>query len=46
MAWQLLTLYSNTPAVRALVDKYDFYILPIVNPDGKLTHGFLDSVPI
>jgi murein tripeptide amidase MpaA len=34
MAWQLLTKYSTDAAVKALVDKYDFYIMPIVNPDG------------
>ncbi|RYP51654.1 hypothetical protein DL768_003052 [Monosporascus sp. mg162] len=33
-AWQLLTKYSTDSAVKALVDKFDFYIIPIVNPDG------------
>lgn len=33
-AWQLLTKYSSDAAVKALVDKFDFYITPIVNPDG------------
>jgi murein tripeptide amidase MpaA len=35
MAYQLLTRYSTDATVRALVDKFDFYIIPIVNPDGK-----------
>jgi murein tripeptide amidase MpaA len=35
MAWQLLTKYSTDSTVKALVDKFDFYIMPIVNPDGR-----------
>lgn len=34
-AYQLLTRYSSDSTIRALVDKFDFYIMPIVNPDGK-----------
>jgi murein tripeptide amidase MpaA len=33
-AWQLLTKYATDATVKALVDKFDFYITPIVNPDG------------
>ncbi|KLU82227.1 hypothetical protein MAPG_01302 [Magnaporthiopsis poae ATCC 64411] len=33
-AWQLLTKYNSDASVKALVDKFDFYITPIVNPDG------------
>jgi carboxypeptidase A2 len=33
-AWQLLTKYASDASVKALVDKFDFYITPIVNPDG------------
>ncbi|PSN61179.1 carboxypeptidase-like protein A1 precursor [Corynespora cassiicola Philippines] len=33
-AWQLLTKYSTDASIRALVDKFDFYIMPVVNPDG------------
>ncbi|KAF2708495.1 hypothetical protein K504DRAFT_535085 [Pleomassaria siparia CBS 279.74] len=33
-AWQLLTKYATDTAVKALVDRFDFYIIPIVNPDG------------
>ncbi|KAM0233533.1 hypothetical protein ACHAP5_010409 [Fusarium lateritium] len=34
MAYQLLTKYSTDTAVKAIVDKFDFYITPVVNPDG------------
>ncbi|SPJ73312.1 related to carboxypeptidase A [Fusarium torulosum] len=34
MAYQLLTKYSTDSAVKAIVDKFDFYITPVVNPDG------------
>lgn len=33
-AWQLLTKYNTDAAVKALVDSFDFHIIPIVNPDG------------
>ncbi|PVH94062.1 Zn-dependent exopeptidase, partial [Periconia macrospinosa] len=33
-AWQLLTKYSSNSTIKAMVDKFDFYIIPIVNPDG------------
>lgn len=35
-AWQLLTKYATDATVKSLVDKFDFYITPIVNPDGFL----------
>ncbi|TGJ88477.1 hypothetical protein E0Z10_g311 [Xylaria hypoxylon] len=34
IAYQLINNYSNDTAVKAVLDNYDFYILPIVNPDG------------
>ncbi|KAK1633471.1 zinc carboxypeptidase [Colletotrichum phormii] len=35
LTYQLIDGYQkNDAAVKALLDKYDFYILPIVNPDG------------
>ena len=34
LAWQLLTKYSTDATVKSLVDKFDFYNIPIVNPDG------------
>lgn len=34
ITYQLIDGYSKDAAVKALVDKFDFYILPFVNPDG------------
>jgi murein tripeptide amidase MpaA len=34
LAWQLLTASATDANIKALVDKFDFYIMPIVNPDG------------
>ncbi|KAI5778290.1 hypothetical protein EDC01DRAFT_724080 [Geopyxis carbonaria] len=34
MAYTLLSSYTNSTSIRALVDSYDYYIFPIVNPDG------------
>ncbi|KXJ88766.1 hypothetical protein Micbo1qcDRAFT_150656 [Microdochium bolleyi] len=34
LAYKLVTNYNNDTAVKSVLDKYDFYILPIVNPDG------------
>ncbi|CBX93159.1 similar to carboxypeptidase A1 precursor [Plenodomus lingam JN3] len=33
-AWQLLTKYASDANIRSYVDKFDFYITPIGNPDG------------
>jgi len=33
-AYNLLTNYNATTEVKGFVDKYDFYIFPVVNPDG------------
>lgn len=30
----LLAHYDSDPEIRAFVDKYDFYLYPVVNPDG------------
>lgn len=30
----LLANYNTDPEVKAFVDAYDFYIYPVVNPDG------------
>lgn len=35
MAYQLLTNYGNSTEIKSYVEKYDFYIFPVVNPDGK-----------
>ncbi|KJZ70245.1 hypothetical protein HIM_10359 [Hirsutella minnesotensis 3608] len=32
--YSLLDGYQNNPEIRGYVDKYDFYMFPIVNPDG------------
>ncbi|KAF9524325.1 putative carboxypeptidase [Crepidotus variabilis] len=34
LAYNLLYNYANTTDIKSYVDKYDFYIFPIVNPDG------------
>ncbi|EFQ96343.1 hypothetical protein CFE70_003566 [Pyrenophora teres f. teres 0-1] len=33
-AWQLLTKYASDATIKSLVDKFDFYITPVANPDG------------
>ncbi|KAI2602566.1 hypothetical protein GGR54DRAFT_653785 [Hypoxylon sp. NC1633] len=34
LTYQLVANYNNDTTVKGFLDKYDFYILPIVNPDG------------
>jgi len=34
-AWYLLENYASNEQVRALVDRTSFYLLPMVNPDGR-----------
>ncbi|KAJ2975538.1 hypothetical protein NUW58_g8323 [Xylaria curta] len=34
ITYQLINNYSNDTAIKTVLDNYDFYILPIVNPDG------------
>ncbi|RSL55708.1 hypothetical protein CEP54_009232 [Fusarium duplospermum] len=34
LAWQLISGYLSDYEIRELVDKYDFYMIPFVNPDG------------
>ncbi|KAI1393143.1 uncharacterized protein F4822DRAFT_383662 [Hypoxylon trugodes] len=34
--YQLVANYDNDTTIKGFVDDYDFYILPIVNPDGFL----------
>jgi murein tripeptide amidase MpaA len=34
-AYTLLTGYASNTAIKSFVDKYDFYIFPVVNPDGE-----------
>lgn len=35
LAWTLLERYGELPAITELVDECVFYILPMVNPDGR-----------
>ena len=34
-AYALLSGYGKDNSITGFVDKYDFYLFPIVNPDGK-----------
>ncbi|KAE9580392.1 Metallocarboxypeptidase A-like protein [Colletotrichum fructicola] len=34
IAYNLLTKYSTDTEVKGFVEKYDFYVFPVVNPDG------------
>ncbi|WAO95304.1 Peptidase-M14 domain-containing protein [Fusarium falciforme] len=34
LAWQLISGYLSDYDIREIVDKYDFYMIPFVNPDG------------
>ncbi|KAM0272560.1 hypothetical protein ACHAQH_008670 [Verticillium albo-atrum] len=34
MAYQLLTKYATDTTIKAAVDKFDYYIIPVLNPDG------------
>ncbi|MEE2895806.1 MAG: M14 family metallopeptidase [Planctomycetota bacterium] len=40
-AWYLLEAYDEVPAVRELVDERAFYLVPMVNPDGRA--GWFDE---
>jgi murein tripeptide amidase MpaA len=35
MAYNLLTKYASSSEIKGFVDKYDFYVFPVVNPDGE-----------
>lgn len=37
LTYQLVTGYGKDANATAMLDAYDFYILPVVNPDGKLS---------
>ncbi|KAK3369660.1 hypothetical protein B0T24DRAFT_363200 [Lasiosphaeria ovina] len=36
LGYNLLTNYATSAEIKSFVDKYDFYIFPVVNPDGFL----------
>ena len=40
-AYNLLSNYASNTDIRGLVNKYDFYIFPIVNPDGMTLCSWL-----
>ncbi|KAG8416118.1 hypothetical protein J3459_013780 [Metarhizium acridum] len=44
MTNELITKYGSDNATTAFVDKYDFYMFPIVNVDGKQQREFTDSL--
>lgn len=35
-AYNLLTNYATSSEIKGFIDKYDFYVFPVVNPDGFL----------
>lgn len=35
--WYLLGAYDSVPRIRELVDRCTFYLIPMVNPDGRAT---------
>jgi murein tripeptide amidase MpaA len=39
MAYYLLTNYDSNAEVKTFLDKYDFYVFPIVNPDGMTANA-------
>lgn len=40
-AYYMLTNYAANAEIKGFVDKYDYYLFPVVNPDGKF---FVPSV--
>lgn len=41
IAYQLITTYSTDATIKSYVDKYDFYVFPLVNPDGEPLEPFI-----
>lgn len=37
LAYNLLSNYASNTDIRGIVNKFDFYIFPIVNPDGMVS---------
>lgn len=47
MTYQLIQGYQRGDAIpRSTLNRYDFYVLPIVNPDGKYDRAEHSSVPL
>lgn len=45
--YQLIDGYNKKDKlVQKVLDNYDFYVLPVVNPDGKPTHILLTYPPL
>lgn len=38
MAYKLVSGYLKSKCSVNILDQYDFYIIPVVNPDGKFYH--------
>jgi murein tripeptide amidase MpaA len=36
LAYQLIDGYDKDDLITSFLDDYDFYLIPFVNPDGKL----------
>lgn len=45
IAYQLLTRYGKDHGISDALDNYDFYILPIVNPDGMYSYLVTSPIP-
>lgn len=41
VAYSLLVHSTSDPQIRGFLEEYEFYILPIVNPDGTHMHVLL-----
>jgi len=42
---KLLDGYNSNPEVKKLVDMFDWYVLPVANPDGYVYSWKSDQVP-
>lgn len=38
-AYKMLSSYGTDSEIQSFVDKYDYYIFPVVNPDGRSRRG-------
>jgi len=43
LAYQLIAGYGKDSNVTSFVDNYDFYLIPVVNPDGE-KHSILPNL--
>ncbi|KAI9049264.1 hypothetical protein LZ554_007111 [Drepanopeziza brunnea f. sp. 'monogermtubi'] len=46
LAYYLLTNYAGSAEIKGFVDKYDFYIFPVVNPDGTFSQTPIERVQL